>query len=219
MWRELGEELWSGEEPGRLHGIAIPERTCVMRLEGGDLLVYAPLALSDELRRELGAHGPVRHLLVPNLYRHPDLEPWARAFPGATVLGPRELQQSHERGWEADVDHHVFGGMPALQEVVLLHRRSRTLLLADLACHVPDAASLGVRLLLRLSFGGLELGPTRDVRWLVTDRRAAFRSLEVVLGWDFDRVVVRRGAVLQHGGKRALRRAYEWLEHEPAWWQ
>jgi hypothetical protein len=54
-------------------------------------------------------------------------------------------------------------------------------------------------------------GPTYLERLLVRDRAAARRSLERILAWDFERVVVAHGAVLESGGREALRAAYTWL--------
>jgi hypothetical protein len=54
-------------------------------------------------------------------------------------------------------------------------------------------------------------GPSKLDPLLIRDRRAARQSLEHVLGWDFDRVVVAHGDVLESGGHEALRQGYSWL--------
>ena len=59
-------------------------------------------------------------------------------------------------------------------------------------------------------------GPSSLDPWLIRDRAAARASLERILAWDFDRVVVAHGAVLEHGGRDALRRGYRWLLTDPA---
>jgi hypothetical protein len=46
---------------------------------------------------------------------------------------------------------------------------------------------------------------------LIRDRRAARQSLVRILGWDFDRIVVAHGDVLERGGREALRQGYSWL--------
>ncbi len=40
---------------------------------------------------------------------------------------------------------------------------------------------------------------------------AARQSLETILAWDFDRVVVTHGDVLESGDRDALRPGYSWL--------
>jgi hypothetical protein len=54
-------------------------------------------------------------------------------------------------------------------------------------------------------------GPHRIVRAFVRDRAAARRSLERILAWDFDRVIVSHGDVLETGGRAALERGFAWL--------
>jgi hypothetical protein len=46
---------------------------------------------------------------------------------------------------------------------------------------------------------------------LIRDHRAARQSLERILGWDFDRIVVAHGDVLSSGGRETLREGYAWL--------
>ena len=45
---------------------------------------------------------------------------------------------------------------------------------------------------------------------LTRDRGAARASFDRILAWDFDRVVVTHGEVLEHGGRAALREAWSW---------
>jgi len=48
-------------------------------------------------------------------------------------------------------------------------------------------------------------------RFFFRDRAAARAVLERVLSWDFDRIVVAHGQVLEHGGREALRSGYAWV--------
>jgi hypothetical protein len=61
--------------------------------------------------------------------------------------------------------------------------------------------------------GGFRKNPAvpRVVKLAYRDRSAARRSLETVLAWDFDRVIVAHGAVLESGGKEIVRQAFGWL--------
>ena len=55
------------------------------------------------------------------------------------------------------------------------------------------------------------LGPSTLDPLLIRDRRAARESLERILAWDFDRIIVSHGEVLESGGHEILRRGYSWL--------
>jgi glyoxylase-like metal-dependent hydrolase (beta-lactamase superfamily II) len=54
-------------------------------------------------------------------------------------------------------------------------------------------------------------GPSRFDPLLIRDRAAARLSLERILAWDFDRVILAHGDVVERGGRAALREGYAWL--------
>jgi hypothetical protein len=53
--------------------------------------------------------------------------------------------------------------------------------------------------------------PTRAFRAAIRDRAAARRSIERILAWDFDRIAIGHGEMVESGGREALRDAYGWL--------
>jgi hypothetical protein len=55
------------------------------------------------------------------------------------------------------------------------------------------------------------LAPSKLDPLLIRDRRAARESLERILAWDFDRVIVAHGDVQERGGHALLRDGYAWL--------
>jgi len=113
--------------------------------------------------------------------------------------------------WRGEVDQLYFRGRPFENEVVFFHRASRSLLLCDLAFNFGPRAPLVTRLVMTLMGGYGRFRPTRLDPLLIRDRRAARRSLEQILAWDFDRVIIAHGEVLEHGGRDALRAGYRWL--------
>jgi glyoxylase-like metal-dependent hydrolase (beta-lactamase superfamily II) len=58
------------------------------------------------------------------------------------------------------------------------------------------------------------LGPTKLDPLLIRDRAAARASLERILAWDFDRVIVSHGDVQETGGYPLMRDGYAWLRRE-----
>jgi hypothetical protein len=102
-------------------------------------------------------------------------------------------------------------GSPRVNEIVFLHRATRTLLLTDLAFNVQHAASLAGRMFFRLAGVYGRFATSRLMRLMVRDRVAARMAAERILDWDFDRVIVAHGEVLERGGRDALRDALGWL--------
>lgn len=195
-----------------------------VRLPGGELWVHSPIALEAELREELEAVGRVGFLVAPSLMHDRFAAEWAAAFPQATLwLAPglaerrRDLPRhgvlghAPEPAWASVLDQHPVAGMPRMNEVVFLHRPTRTLILTDLAVHFSSCDSLWTRAYLWANHAYGRLGCTYVLRLLTRDREAARRSLDRILEWDFDRVIMSHGQVLERDGPEALRRAFAWL--------
>lgn len=223
MLREITDGLWEYEAKLRFMGIPMLARMTVIQLADGGLFVHSPSRLTPELQAALGELGPVRAVVAPNRFHHLSIAAWREAYPDACVaISPglpakRKdladlplLSDDAPAIWSSDLDQHVVQGMPAFEEVVFHHRASRTLIVTDLAFNVREEPNWFARTFWRLANGYGKFGPTRLERWLTRDRAQLRQSLETILAWDFDRVVVGHGEVLDNGGKDALRDGYVW---------
>jgi hypothetical protein len=221
---QLGDNIWIVERPQRFYGLEVGTHMTVIRLAGGSLLLHSPVELDPELRRELDAIGRVRFAVAPNRVHHLYAGDVAKAYPGARLwIGPglerkrpdlmyvAILGDEAPSEWRGEVEQVFFRGRPYENEVVFFHRPSRTLILCDLAFNFGPRAALPTRLLMRLLMSYGHFGPSKLDPLLIRDRRAARASLERILAWDFDRVVVAHGDVLESGGREALRQGYSWL--------
>ena len=54
-------------------------------------------------------------------------------------------------------------------------------------------------------------GPHRFVRWMIRDQQATRASLGSILRWDFDRVILAHGDVVETGGRQKLRDAFGFI--------
>jgi hypothetical protein len=222
--RQLAQDIWVAERPQAFYGLEVGTRMTVIRLADGSLLLHSPVALDAELRRELDALGRVRFAVAPNRVHHLYAGQVAEAYPGARLwVGPgleRKrpdlvfegiLGDEAPAEWKGQLDQVFVRGRPYENEVVFCHRASRTLILCDLAFNFGPSAAAATRLLMRLIRSYGRFGPTKLDPLLIRDRRAARESLTRILAWDFDRVVVAHGDVLESGGREALRQGYSWL--------
>jgi hypothetical protein len=221
--RELDENLWVSDRPLRFGGIEVGTRMTAIRLGGGELWLHSPVELDQDLRSSLDKLGRVRWVVAPNRFHHLWAGGVLEAYPDAQLflapglaekrpdLAPTgTLGDETPAAWEGQVDQLLFRGFPLANEVVFLHRASRSLILSDLAFNVGSEDPFSVRLAIRL-LGGGRFGPTLLERLLIRDRPAARACLERILEWDFDRVIVAHGHVLDSGGRQALRDGYRWL--------
>ena len=225
--RPLAPDLWAVERPQRFYGLEVGTRMTVIRLADGSLLLHSPVWLDAELRRELDAIGPVRFAVAPNRVHHLYAGKVAEAYPGARLwVGPGlerkrpdlvfegVLGDEAPAEWRGQVDQLLFRGRPFENEIVFLHRASRTLILCDLAFNFGPRTVLPTRILMSLIRSYGFFGPTKLDPLLIRDRAAARASLQRILAWDFERVIVAHGDVLETGGREALRRGYAWLLRE-----
>lgn len=220
----LADDLWLEPAPVRFLGMSLTSTMTVVRLDDGSLLLHSPVAATAERRAAVAALGPVAHLYAPNTFHHLWLGEWAAAFPAARIHAPaglarkrRDLRIDRVHGGPLDPDlaaafaEQRIDGF-RLEESVLLHRPSGTLLVADLVHNVGRPRHLWTQCYTRaMGFHG-RVALSRMIRWAAfPDRAAARRSLDAVLALPFDRLVVGHGGPLRSGGKEALARAYAWL--------
>ncbi len=220
--RPLADALWVAERPFRVFPfLDIGTRMTVVRAPGGSLVLHSPVEADAATRAAVAALGPVGAIVCPNLVHHLFAAPWKEAYPEARLLGPpglaekrRDLAFDGLLGDEPDpsfggaLESHLVRGIPQLNEVALLHRATRTLLVTDLAFHPTAASSAGLRRWTWLTRVRDGFGPNLVVRLFIRDRRALRASLDRVLAWDFDRVTLTHGEVLESGGREAFRKAW-----------
>jgi hypothetical protein len=222
--RQVAENLWVAERPQRFYGLPVGARMTVIRLADGRLLLHSPVALDPELRSELDAIGRVCFVVAPNRVHHLHAGEVAQVYPGARLWVAPGLERKRPdlvfeavlddeapAEWREEVGQVFFRGRPYENEVVFLHRASRTLILCDLAFNFGPSAAAPTRLLMKLLRSYGRLGPSTLDPLLIRDRRAARESLARILAWDFDRIVVAHGDVLGGGGHEILRQGYSWL--------
>jgi hypothetical protein len=220
----LAPDLWVATRPQRFFGLEVGARMSVIRLHDGSLLLHSPLRLDDGLRAELDALGPVRFAIAPNRVHHLYAGKVARHYPDVRLwVGPGVPEKRPDLAfeavlgdeappeWRGQLDQVFFAGRPYENEVVFFHRESRTLILCDLAFNFSARFPWPTRVVARVLGNHEHFGPSRFDPWLIRDRAAARASLEKILRWDFDRVIVAHGEVLETGGHAALAEGYAWL--------
>lgn len=228
MLKAFGDEIWTvdGAEVVAALGFHYPTRMAVIRLAGGDLFIWSPTALTDELRTEVDGLGRVAHLVAPNSLHHLFLADWKRAYPEARVHAPPGLRDKRQDiafdgdlgdapapNWAGQIDQVMMAGNAITTEVVFFHARSGTALFADLLQQLPAGWFSGWRAL--VAKWDLMVGPEpsvpRKFRMAFTDRRAARTALDHVLSWPVEKVLMAHGTPVAEDGRVFLGRAFRWL--------
>jgi hypothetical protein len=216
--------------PGLL-GKILPIRMTVIRLPGGDLLLYSPTPFSAALKQELEKLGRIRHLVAPNVAHWTSLEQWQRACPDTTtwaVPGLRKRSQVRQSG--VRLDHDLTGGTPTewggvitldtmpgglgFREMALFHQPTRTLVLTDLVMNLEAPKVRAVMHPLARLFGVMAPDgmPPPYLRAVVKlRRRDAARTASQLLDLRPERVVFAHGRWFDRDATEALRRSWRWL--------
>lgn len=216
MIRQLGPGLHVVDAPQRFLGLEIGSRMTVLQLDGG-LLVHSPVAVDPAILEPL---GEPRWVLAPNTFHHLHAGPWLDAgLEGWAARGLPAKRPDLAFEGEIEAGASPFGTQvelfpltcfPLTNEIVVLHRPSRTLIVTDLLFNFPRTAPLATRaaMTMALAHPGCRSSVLERIGFA---RAAARRELAEIGARDFDRVVLPHGDVVETGGRQALRDAYRWL--------
>ena len=107
--------------------------------------------------------------------------------------------------WEGVLDQVLVRGNKLIWEVAFLHKPSKTLLLVDLIENFTDQTP-NVNWLLKLWWKAVfnmwdnpKPAPEYQMGW--KDKAAARESLQRILEWDFDRIVLAHGDLIETNAK------------------
>ncbi len=224
MLREISTGLWVAEQPLRFLGLEVGARMSVVRLPGSQLLVHSPIAWTSGLAAEIERLGAPAFLVAPNRFHHLFAQQWQATYPGARlhvapgldrrrpdltiagVLGGHPLPE-----WSMVLDQVLVEGFSLANEVVFFHGPSRTLIASDLVFNIGPSSPSATRIAFRLMGAYGRPASTLMERLLIRDRAAFRRSLERILAWPIEQLVVAHGEVVREGGRAALAEAYAWL--------
>jgi hypothetical protein len=215
---ELGDGLYIAGGAVRFYGFSLGTRMAVVRLEGDALLVYSPLFLTPGLRRDLEKLGRVRYVIAPNKIHNQTLADYAAAYPDAELwLAPGlperrpDLSPAGVLGaepllaWSAELDQCLTAGNVFFSEALMLHRRSRTLMVADFVENIDaETASALARAAGRLFGMKTRPAPSPEFRLYTLDADAARQALERARAWHFDRIFLCHGALITEDAERVF---------------
>jgi hypothetical protein len=207
---------------GDAENLERPRRMTVFALPDDTLAIHSGIRLQDSEMQRIDALGRVAfYLLVPNPHHDPDAAWFADRYPAARFLAPdaeaEKLRKSvrvdgtFEHDWPAVLapvlKHHTIAGT-RFTETVFFHVPSRTLVVVDLAFNLSAASLEGRafgRFFMKLNNAYDRFGITRLTQLLVRDPRALRGSLERIMEWDFERVIVSHGDNVEADGHRVFR--------------
>jgi hypothetical protein len=216
--REFAQGIHLAESTVRFYGVRIQTRMTVVRLSGSRLFVHSPVPLDTSLRRDLDRLGEVAFVVSPNKIHHLSIGDYIDAYPRAKVFASPGLPERRpdlafagvlgdqpEPGWTAELDQAAIRGNVFFTEIVFFHRASRTLIVTDLVENLDsETASPFGRALARLFGVGSEPVASPEHRLYTNDAPSAARSFERLRSWEFERIVLSHGALIESDGPAVM---------------
>jgi hypothetical protein len=225
---EFAKDLWIVDGPVvRDMGAFFTTRMTIVKLSGGSICISSPVPVSFDTLREISELGSVRYLIAAtprhvwrlDLYHtlFPDAELWvSRPTLFTLQKGPLPISgylgDTPNDAWKSDFDQLEFAG---LSEVLFLHKVSHTVILDDLIQRNPVLKDKPwTNFLFKIEgvqypHGGVPL----DMKMAFLLKRRLFRhSLDKLLSWDFDKLIIAHGPCIESGAKQYIKKAFRWLE-------
>lgn len=217
----LEDGLYVVDQAFELYGAELGIRMTIIRGDNNDLWLHSPVRFGANLAAQIATMGTVRSIVSPSKMHRLFLPEWLVAHPqsvhyvpmGMTLHAPGgklpiTLTQTPPKEWQGQIEQLEVQGIPELNELVFFHPATRTLVLTDLCFNIREG-ELWTRLMFRLNGAWNRFTPTRIFQRFIQDRVAFRGSIDRILRWDFDRIIVSHGEIVERDGKELFRAAFE----------
>ncbi|KAI9045302.1 uncharacterized protein KD926_008727 [Aspergillus affinis] len=223
--------------------------TRTVKMESGSIAVFSPVSLTPEVQAAVTSlGGNVKYIAALDLEHHLHLTSWKNAYPDAEIIAPEGLWEKRQSNpefkdtpfrhifrkedqrprkvsdeFDAEFESEYVYGHPS-RELVFLHKRSRTLIEADLLFNLPareqysksnESAKNFLTSVIcpALSTAAPATWQKRFVWYVLStaDRSAFTESMRRINHWDFNRLIPCHGDVIESGAKGVFRTVMEWF--------
>jgi len=222
----IKDQIWILEYPVRYAGIDLYGRMTLIKLDNGDLIVHDPCRIDESTKREIDAIGPVRYILAPGSYHHLFVTDFQQQYPDAETFLCPGLERKRpdirfdwilgnrpDHRWGGVLEQVVVQGPKYIWEVAFFHKPSRTLILVDLLENIGDdyrhPAGITLRFWWKLVFrmwNTPKAAPEYQIGW--GNREIVRGSLNRILGWNADRIILAHGELMEGNVNEVLRAAW-----------
>ena len=217
--------IWIKEYPIHYAGTKFNSRMTVIRLSNGNLLVHSPCEIDEQTKNTIEILGRVEFIVAPGSYHYLHVGSAQKAFPeaeificpGIEIKNPKIdfdwiLGERPDERWKNDFDQVLVRGNRYMWEVAFYHKITKTLILVDLIENFTEETE-DVSWTLKLWWKGVfrmwdnpKPAPEYQLGW--KDKEAASKSLRKILDWDFERIIVSHGDLIEEKAKEVALHAW-----------
>ena len=183
-------------------------RMTILKTQSG-LLLYSPVALNAEHVAFIRALGKVTDIVAPNLFHHMYLRPCVAAFPDANCWVPEGLLEKigPVDGAQIITPDIIFGNDDnikkftltghRIQETMIFHEPSRTLLTADLLYNYQSEQYPAEKLFFWMIGNYGRPNVAFYHRFSVTDKSSIQFMIDTVTSWPINRIIMSHGRIVE----------------------
>ena len=231
MLRQIDNNLWVAEQSQKFLGLEVGTRMTVIRRCDRSLILISPIAIDLDTAQQLATLGSLTYLVAPNLFHYLYIAQCQQMYPQAKTIAPPGLsskqpdlsidkvftQDSIEFG--SELEYILLEGFQGfippkivtVNEVVFYHSGSKTLIITDSAFNFDNTFPVVTQLAARALGSYQTLKPTWLEKIAVRDKPKLKQSIERVLSWDFQRIIMAHGQIINSDAKQQLTAGYQWL--------
>ena len=213
--------LTTFEAPFNLAGVPIGNRMTVITCPNNKVWIHSPVLLTQDMIDHLNELGEVCWAVCPNLFHYLHAYKFLEHFPDCQLFGVSGIQIKEKRCsfhsleesvqlWVSEIQQYQIQGIPKIKEVVFFHPNSKTLILTDLLFNCSHT-SLWAKLLMTLNGAHNKCTTTRVYKSMIQDKEQFKTSIEHILKWDFERVILAHGSIIEKDAKAILTESFSWL--------
>lgn len=207
-----GEGVWTLSFPLRFLGLRLGRRVTLLRISGDRLVIHSTGPFGPDTVQAIRALGKPVVLLEATTMHDTFSRRGRAAFPEAEYYVPENFPpkaggtgsrsvRDLDEATDGEVRTIRLEGIRYFTEYACFHPASRTLILCDLLFNLDDARGY-TRWAMKFLMGVKQWPAVdRPVRMAVKNKGAFEASLRQVLEWDFDRIVVAHGSIIETEGE------------------
>ena len=183
-------------------------RMTILKTQSG-LLLYSPVALDPELVASIRALGTVTDIVAPNKMHHMYLRPCVETFPEAncwvsegllekigSVDGAQIITPNVVFGNDNDIKKFTLTGH-RIQETMIFHEPSRTLLTADLLYNYQSEQYTAEKIFFWMIGNYGRPNVAFYHRFSITDKSSIQSMIDTVTSWPINRIIMSHGRIVE----------------------
>lgn len=231
MLRKIDHNLWVAEQEQKFMGLEVGTRMTVVRLSNKSILLISPIRIDVKLKQQLDELGEVKYLIAPNLFHYSYIAECQKIYADAQTISPpgltnknpdlkidivftedaiafnSELEYLHLAGFQI----FVVPKIRAANEIVFYHPQTKTLIITDSAFNLDNSFPIATQIVGRLMGSYQVLKPSWLEKVAIKNPQLLQQSISQVMTWDFKRVFMAHGKIVEDNAKEQLAAGYQWL--------